>query len=58
MPIRDFHARLFAEAKGSSILEALRRLASLKDPKELASDEVTSGWIIWQQTAADKVPSF
>lgn len=49
MSIRDFHLRLFAGAKGSALFEALRRLTLLEDPKQMASDEVTSGWIIWGQ---------
>ena len=47
MAIRDFHVRLFATAQGSGLFEALRRLSSLEDPHLLASDEVSSGWIIW-----------
>jgi hypothetical protein len=52
MAIRDFHGRLFTGAKESGLFEALRRLASFEDPKQMASDEVTSGWIIWGQQRA------
>ena len=57
MSIRDFHFRLFTGAKESAFFAALRRLTLLENPKQLASDEVTSGWIIWGQggTAATQI---
>lgn len=51
MSIRDFHLQLFAGTKRSVLFEALRRLSSFEDPKQLESEEVTSGWIIWQPGA-------
>lgn len=47
MTIRDFHVRLFAAVQGSTLFAALRRLSSLEDLQQLASEEVTTGWIIW-----------
>lgn len=48
MTIRDFHLRLSAGAKENRLFEALRKLTALDDPKQMASEEVSTGWIIWQ----------
>jgi hypothetical protein len=47
MSIREFHLQLFTGAQEGLLFGALRKLASLSDPTQMASDEVSSGWIVW-----------
>ena len=51
MSIHDFHQKLVSATENSALVQSLRRLSLLDDPKAMFEGEQTSEWIYWSENS-------
>lgn len=49
MSIHDFHQKFVSATENNALVESLRRLSLLDDPKSMFEGEQANEWAIWQE---------
>lgn len=52
MSIADFHRKFVSATESNVLVESLRRLSLLEDPKAMFSEEPANEWSLWTTEAA------
>lgn len=47
MSIHDFYQKFVSATENNALVESLRRLSLLEDPKSMFEEEPSSEWIYW-----------
>jgi hypothetical protein len=47
MSIREFHSQLVSGNNKNALIEALRKLSLIADPKSLFAEEPAADWPLW-----------
>ena len=47
MSIHDFYQKFVSATENNALVESLRRLSLLEDPKSMFEEEPASEWIYW-----------
>lgn len=47
MSIHDFHQKFMSTTENNDLVESLRRLSQLEDPKMMFEGEESSEWVYW-----------
>ena len=47
MSIHDFHQKFMSPSESNALVESLRRLSQLEDPKVMFEGEESSEWVYW-----------
>jgi hypothetical protein len=47
MSIREFHSQLVSGNNKNALIEALRKLSLIADPKSLFTEETSADWPLW-----------
>lgn len=47
MSIHDFHQKFMSASESNALVESLRRLSQLEDPKVMFEGDPTGEWMYW-----------
>ena len=51
MSIHDFYQKFVSATENNALVESLRRLSLLEDPKVMFEGEPTNEWAIWSESS-------
>jgi len=51
MSIHEFHQKFVSAAENNALVQSLRRLSLLDDPKAMFEGEPTNEWAYWQDAS-------